>query len=106
MGRSTEPTEQQGITAMTKVGASTAYTATSPSSRPDGGSASLTGRPTVASTGPRWNTDWRPSYAAGTAPEPGGELAAPAALNLATLPLLACAHTRKEDDRGNLTGPP
>jgi hypothetical protein len=106
MGRSTESTEQQGITAMIKVGASTAHTVTSPSSRPDGGSASLTGRPTMAPTGPRWNTDWRLSYAAGTAPEPGWGLAAPAALNLAPLPLLACAYTRKEDDRGNLTGPP
>jgi hypothetical protein len=66
-GRSTGPLEQQGITAMTKVAAPTAHTATAPSSRPDGGSASLAGRPTMAPTGPRRNADWPVYYAAGTA---------------------------------------
>jgi hypothetical protein len=69
---------------MTKVAASTAGAATSPSSRPDGGSASLTGGPTMAPTGPRWNTDWRPLLCSrhGGKSSAGG-LAAPAALNLA-----------------------
>jgi hypothetical protein len=113
MGQSTGPSEQQGITAMTKLAASSAHTVTSteqPARRrkrePDW-------------AGPRW----RPP-AHGGAPRPTVEhrlalplgrrhgararlgLAAPAALNLARLPLSACAYTRKKDDRGNLTGPP
>jgi hypothetical protein len=58
----------------------------------------------MAPTGPQRNADWPASYAAGTAARARLGLAAPAALNLARLPPSACGYTRKEDDRGNLTG--